>query len=159
VELSKEWKGIREIARQVRASSGAVHRRLQDWKKHGNEALAAKPTPGRPKKLTAKSSLSMGMSEIPPVARASFDVIVLDVDNGPEPVSGDSHEGLYTVGGIRQNHDRLSKGGAVLLWSGFRSEKCHVNAQQAGFDVACVPVQVGLREHGHVIYVCRRQGE
>ncbi|MBI1726835.1 MAG: hypothetical protein HYR50_06175 [Candidatus Rokubacteria bacterium] len=54
MELSQEGKGIREIARQVRASSGAVHRRLQDWKKHGGEALAAKPTPGRPKKLTAK---------------------------------------------------------------------------------------------------------
>jgi transposase len=56
VELSKEGKGIREIARQVRASPGAVHRWLQDWKTHGSEALAAKPTPGRPKKLTAKQS-------------------------------------------------------------------------------------------------------
>ena len=54
VELSKRGKGIREVARQVRASPGAVHRWLQDWKKHGDAALAAKPTPGRPSKLTAK---------------------------------------------------------------------------------------------------------
>jgi transposase len=54
VALSTEGKGIREIARQVRASPGAVHRWIQDWKKDGDAALAAKPTPGRPGKLTAK---------------------------------------------------------------------------------------------------------
>jgi transposase len=31
-----------------------VHRWIQDWKKHGDGALASKPTPGRPTKLTAK---------------------------------------------------------------------------------------------------------
>jgi len=54
VELAKEGQGIREIARRVGASPGAVHRWIQDWKKDGDGALAAKPTPGRPKKLTAK---------------------------------------------------------------------------------------------------------
>ena len=53
LELSKKGKGIREVARQVRASPGAVHRWIQDWKKDGDAALAAKPTPGRPSKLTA----------------------------------------------------------------------------------------------------------
>jgi transposase len=53
VELSKEGKGIREVARQVRASPGAVHRWIQDWKKDGDAALAAKPAPGRPCKLTS----------------------------------------------------------------------------------------------------------
>ena len=54
VELSKEGKGIREVARQVRASPGAVHRWIQDWKRGGDAALAAKPAPGRPCKLTPK---------------------------------------------------------------------------------------------------------
>src|SRR5437867_7217119 len=54
VKLSRRGKGIREIARRVRASPGAVHRWLQDWKKNGDAGLVAKPTPGRPSKLTAK---------------------------------------------------------------------------------------------------------
>lgn len=54
VELSKEGKGIREVARQVRASPGAVHRWIQDWKRNGDAALVAKPAPGRPCKLTPK---------------------------------------------------------------------------------------------------------
>jgi transposase len=54
VELAKEGQGIREIGRRVGASPGAVHRWMQDWKKDGDDALAAKPTPGRPRKLTAK---------------------------------------------------------------------------------------------------------
>ncbi len=53
VALCKSGKGIREVARRVRASPGAVHRWIQDWKKHGDTALAAKPTPGRPWKMTA----------------------------------------------------------------------------------------------------------
>lgn len=54
VKLSREGKGIREIGRQVGASPGAVHRWIRDWKAKGDAALAAKPTPGRPRKLTAK---------------------------------------------------------------------------------------------------------
>lgn len=59
VEMSKEGKGIREIARLVRASPGAVHRWMQDWKTHGQGALAAKPTPGRPRKLAGKQRTTL----------------------------------------------------------------------------------------------------
>ncbi len=54
VTLSTDGIGIREIARRVRASPGAVHRWIQDWKAHGDAALEAKPVPGRPSKLTVK---------------------------------------------------------------------------------------------------------
>ena|SRR6266699_2009316 len=54
VGLARRGKGIRAVAREVRASPGAVHRWIQDWKKHGNAALAARPTPGRPRKLSGK---------------------------------------------------------------------------------------------------------
>jgi len=89
-------------------------------------------------------------------ARERFDVIVLDVDNGPEPVSGDANGDLYTARGIRRVRDRLAEGGAFVLWSGFRSDAFHVSAERGGFDVACLPVRVGLREHEHFIYVCKR---
>lgn len=89
-------------------------------------------------------------------ARERFDLIVLDVDNGPEPVSSESNGDLYTVDGVRRLRDRLDEGGAFVLWSGFRSEAFHAGAQRAGFDVACLPVRVGLREHEHFIYVCKR---
>jgi len=54
VALFQEGKGIRETARLVGASPGSVHLWIQDWKKKGDAALASKPTPGRPKKLTQK---------------------------------------------------------------------------------------------------------
>jgi len=54
VELFRKGKGIREIARQVRASPGSVHLWIQNWKKKGDAALISKPPPGRPKKLTPK---------------------------------------------------------------------------------------------------------
>jgi len=54
IELLKQGLGLSEIARSVRSSVSSVHRWVQDWRKHGDAALASKPVPGRPKKLSAR---------------------------------------------------------------------------------------------------------
>lgn len=59
VTLSTDGTGIREIARRVGASPGAVHHWIQEWKTHGDAALVAKPVPGRPPKLTAKQRVQV----------------------------------------------------------------------------------------------------
>lgn len=47
-------KGIREVARLVKASPSSVARWKQALEEGGLEALAAKPHPGRPSRLTAE---------------------------------------------------------------------------------------------------------
>ena len=42
----------REVARRVRAAVGSVYRWQQAWQQGGEAALAPKPAPGRPRKLT-----------------------------------------------------------------------------------------------------------
>ena len=54
MELLKQGLGLSETARRIRSSVSSVHRWSQDWKKRGDEALASKPAPGRPRKLTAR---------------------------------------------------------------------------------------------------------
>ena len=54
IEFVKQGVGLSEIARRVRSSVSSVHRWAQDWKEHGDTALASKPVPGRPKKLTVR---------------------------------------------------------------------------------------------------------
>jgi len=54
IEFVKQGVGLSEIARRVGSSVSSVHRWAQDWEKHGAKALASKPVPGRPKKLTAR---------------------------------------------------------------------------------------------------------
>ena len=54
-------------------------------------------------------------------APASYDVVLLDVDNGPGHLVHDSNADLYGARFLREVHDRLAPGGAVALWSAGRS--------------------------------------
>ena len=54
IELVRQGVGLSEIARRLGSSVSSVHRWAQDWKKDGDTALASKPVPGRPTKLTAR---------------------------------------------------------------------------------------------------------
>ncbi len=54
-------------------------------------------------------------------APASYDVVLLDVDNGPDHLVHDTNADLYAAPFLREVHDRLAPGGAVALWSAGRS--------------------------------------
>ena len=46
-----------------------------------------------------------------------FDVIALDVDNGPEGLASDGNDWLYSPEGIACARDRLAPGGVLAYWS------------------------------------------
>jgi transposase len=52
--LLNQGLGLSEIARRVRSSVSSVHRWVESWKRTGDSALASKPVPGRPRKLTTR---------------------------------------------------------------------------------------------------------
>ena len=54
VDLLEQGLGIREVARQVGSSPSSVKRWKEVVKNKGKEALAAKPHPGRPSRLSQK---------------------------------------------------------------------------------------------------------
>lgn len=85
-----------------------------------------------------------------------YDIIILDVDNGPEPLSGEVNAQLYTVSGLKMTFDHLSARGVLLVWSAFQSKAFADNARLAGFQVAVESVKVGHKDHEHFIFVCRK---
>jgi spermidine synthase len=86
-------------------------------------------------------------------AEDCYDLIVLDVDNGPEPLVTAGNAGLYAIEGLRSLHRSLSRNGNVLLWSGFESADFIARAEQAGFRVKCEPFLRARSELSHYIYV------
>jgi spermidine synthase len=82
-----------------------------------------------------------------------YDLIVLDVDNGPEPLVTAANGGLYAIEGLRSLHRSLSWNGSVLLWSGFESAEFAARAEKAGFRVGCEPFLRERSELSHYIYV------
>ncbi|HET6157345.1 MAG TPA: hypothetical protein VFE34_03295 [Dongiaceae bacterium] len=87
------------------------------------------------------------------VRENSYDVIVLDVDNGPEPLVTAANGALYSVAGLKAIHACLSPEGIALLWSGFESLAFEEAARGAGFAVRCEPFQRGRPDLAHFIYI------
>lgn len=90
--------------------------------------------------------------------RSGFDVIILDVDNGPEPLVTAANAGLYTADGLRLLHGSLAERGVALVWSGFKSDDFAARAQSAGFTVTCEPFRRARADLDHYIYVLTKHG-
>ncbi|HWA50091.1 MAG TPA: hypothetical protein VG742_17600 [Dongiaceae bacterium] len=86
-----------------------------------------------------------------------YDLIVLDVDNGPEPLVTARNGSLYTIEGLRSLHGSLSQNGSVLLWSGFESADFAERAEHAGFRVRCEAFLRGRSDLSHYIYILEKR--
>jgi len=59
-------------------------------------------------------------------ARSSFDLVLLDVDNGPDFLVLDENSALYEAPFLESVRDVLAEGGEVVIWSSTRSEALEV---------------------------------
>jgi spermidine synthase len=83
-----------------------------------------------------------------------YDLILLDIDNGPEPFTHAGNAALYEREGLRVLRDRVTSGGAVLLWSSFDAPDFEATARDVGFQVARRCISNGSRPAlDHHIYI------
>lgn len=85
-----------------------------------------------------------------------YDLVVLDVDNGPAPLVAAGNAALYGQEGLRALKSALRPNGMCLLWSGFESPEFEARAEQAGFAVLRIPFRRGRPELAHFIYLLAR---
>ncbi|WP_225767243.1 hypothetical protein [Inquilinus sp. Marseille-Q2685] len=82
------------------------------------------------------------------------DVILLDVDNGPKPLSAAANAALYGLDGLGTLRRALKADGILMVWSAFEDPGFVARAQAAGFSPAWLPVfRSGGAEPFHVVYV------
>ena len=117
--------------------------------------VAASVLPQRP------PNVSIVASDIGDMARSEtgrrYDVIALDVDNGPEALVSPKNAQLYDSAGLRALAGRLEPGGVILLWSGFESPAFVAMAEKEGFSVSCTALaSVGRADLLHYAYSLRR---
>ncbi len=86
-----------------------------------------------------------------------FDVICLDVDNGPDWTVRDENGWLYTDAGLDAAHDRLVDGGALTVWSTARAPafERRLGRRFGTVERREVPVARGGPD---VLYLVRRDG-
>ena len=64
-----------------------------------------------------------------------FDVILLDVDNGPNGLTRPENDWLYGPGGLRSARQTLVSGGVLAVWSVAPDQLFSKRLQQAGFQI------------------------
>ena len=88
-------------------------------------------------------------------AKAAFDAILLDVDNGPGGLNRDANDKLYSIGGLNAARRALRPGGVLAVWSGGRDDSFTRRLGSAGYAAEEVAVRAtgGKRGARHVIWL------
>jgi spermidine synthase len=91
-------------------------------------------------------------------ARASYDAILLDVDNGPEGLTRNSNDGLYNKAGLNAAREALRSGGVLAVWSSGPDQVFTENLRRTGFGVEEIKARANGKRGGarHVIWIATR---
>jgi spermidine synthase len=84
-----------------------------------------------------------------------FDVVLLDVDNGPAAFTALTNDGLYDNGGVAAAYAALRPRGTLAVWSAWEDRKFEQRLRYHGFDVEVARVRARLKKGGprHTIFL------
>lgn len=84
-----------------------------------------------------------------------YDAILLDVDNGPDGLTKNANDHLYSDAGLSRALAALRPGGVLAIWSAAPDRAFATRFRNAGFDVEEVAVRANKRVSGarHVIWL------
>jgi len=104
--------------------------------------------------------ISIGdVSDLIEVSASSFDAIMLDVDNGPDGLTREANNGLYTSTGLAHAWRALKPGGVLAVWSAGADPAFSRRLKQARFDVEEVSMRARPNGKGplhHLWFATRR---
>ena len=88
-----------------------------------------------------------------------YDAILLDVDNGPDPLAHDHNASLYGAKGLREARRALRPGGVYGVWSYSDAGKFDKALERARFAASVHRVPNHGRDRGrtHAIWIGRRR--
>ena len=99
------------------------------------------------------------VSELIDAARASYDAILLDVDNGPDGLTRAGNDRLYSPRGLEAARNALSPGGILAVWSAAPDARFARRLDEAGFEADEVAVRARRNGKGprHVIWFASKR--
>ena len=87
-----------------------------------------------------------------------FDLVLLDVDNGPDALTDASNSGLYDSRGIAAAYASLKKAGVLAVWAAKEDRKFERRLRDGGFEVEPQRARGRLAKGGprHTILLARK---
>ncbi|GLK45889.1 MULTISPECIES: spermidine synthase [Novosphingobium] len=88
----------------------------------------------------------------------AYDAILLDVDNGPEGLTRQLNDGLYSVPGLQRAMLALRPRGILAIWSAFPEPAFTQRLRDVGFEVTETQVRARANNKGfrHVIWFAHK---
>lgn len=104
-----------------------------------------------------RSQVYLGdVSDLLRKSKAAFDVIALDVDNGPEGLTKSSNDWLYSLEGVLAAQTALTENGVLAYWSAGPDQVFHDRLRRCGFLVEETVVYAhGKKGARHLIWLAR----
>ncbi len=106
---------------------------IAEWHRGPLGALADHPLDDPRVRLTIGDVVS-AFADHPAEATPDLDAILLDVDNGPIPLTVVGNWWLYAADGLRALTRRLRPGGTVVFWSAMEDARFAARMEAAGLD-------------------------
>lgn len=90
-------------------------------------------------------------------AARRYDAILLDVDNGPDGLTREGNDRIYSIAGLARARAALRPGGVLAIWSAAPDARFARRLKDAGFAVEEVPVRARCGGKGgrHIIWFAR----
>jgi spermidine synthase len=83
----------------------------------------------------------------------AFDAILLDVDNGPEGLTRDSNNWLYSPDGLTAAYTALRPNGVLAVWSSTPEKTFAMRLRKMGFAVEEVRIDSSRHDDRHTIWL------
>lgn len=90
--------------------------------------------------------------------QATYDAVLLDVDNGPEGFTHADNNNLYSLESLEAIQQTLQPGGVLAIWSAWHDPKFTLQLKKAGFKVEAKTVRAHKGKGSrHTIYLARKK--
>ena len=89
--------------------------------------------------------------------QATYDAVLLDVDNGPEGFTQACNNNLYSIESLQAIRETLQAGGVLAIWSAWHDEKFTQQLKKAGFKVTVQTIRAHKGKGSrYTVYLARK---
>jgi spermidine synthase len=113
---------------------------------------------GRPLEDARVTVREGDVAEIIKAEQQAYDAILLDVDNGPDGITKEENDWLYSQGGLNAAYKSLRPAGVLAVWSARSNLAFGERLRRAGFEVEEVRAHahVGRKGTRHTIWLAKK---
>jgi spermidine synthase len=127
---------LKHLTKNARIVVGELVPAVVKWNQTHLAALADRPLKDR-RVTVRETDIVILIKE----ATSAYDAILLDVDNGPDGLTHESNDRLYTPEGLEAAKKALRPGGILAVWSAWPDKPFLKRLRAAGFKVEEIAVQ------------------